>query len=54
MEKISLEEDQQRIIANKTRNVCIAQEINSHQSTQIALSGLLQPFSQELENALIQ
>jgi adenine-specific DNA-methyltransferase len=53
MEKISLEEDQQRIIANKTRNVCIAQEINSHQSTQIAPSGLLQPFSQELENALI-
>lgn len=53
MRKVSLTEDRSRKIANPSYNTYISQGIESHQSTQVAPSALLQPFSKALENQLI-
>jgi len=47
--KLSSREDESRPIASKEQNSYLAEGIVDHQSTQIAPSSLLQPFSPELE-----
>jgi len=53
MPKISITEDNSRMIASKNHNFYVLEGIDSHQSTQVAPSGLLQPFSEELEEQLV-
>jgi len=53
MRKVPITEDDSRKIANQNYNTYISEGIDSHQSTQVAPSELLQPFSKELEHQLI-
>jgi adenine-specific DNA-methyltransferase len=54
MQKITITEDISRRIACKDENSYVAEGINPHQSTQVAPSALLQPFSKELENCILE
>ena len=53
MRKVSIPEDNSRKIASKSHNSYVQEGIDSHQSTQVAPSALLQPFHESLEGRLV-
>lgn len=53
MRKVSIPEDNSRKIASKSHNSYVQEGIDSHQSTQVAPSALLQPFHESLKGRLV-
>ncbi len=50
--KITVSDDKTRLIASREHNIHVAEGINQHRETQVAPSGLLNSFSQDLEKQI--